>query len=159
MDTGIGRDGYSIIGQGRIDEILSNKSEDRRNVFEEAAGIVKYKTRKREAEKKLEQTNQNIVRLRDIIDELETQLEPLKEQAEVAKRYRSILEELKTIEINIMLNSIDKFRNRLQNAKQDAENIQSLINAKASSMKQMEQKQNELEVLLSDIETGIDKLS
>lgn len=159
MDTGIGRDGYSIIGQGRIDEILSNKSEDRRNVFEEAAGIVKYKTRKREAEKKLEQTNQNIVRLRDIIDELQTQLEPLKEQAEVAKRYRSILEELKTIEINIMLNSIDKFRNRLHNAKQDAENIQSLINAKTSSMKQLEQKQNELEVLLSDIETGIDKLS
>ena len=67
-------------------------------------------------------------------------MEPLKEQAEVAKRYRSILEELKTIEINIMLNSIDKFRNRLHNAKQDAENIQSLINAKTSSMKQLEQK-------------------
>ncbi len=159
MDTGIGRDGYSIIGQGRIDEILSNKSEDRRNVFEEAAGIVKYKTRKHEAEKKLEQTNQNIVRLSDIIDELQSQLEPLREQAEVAKRYRSILEELKIIEINIMLNSIDKFRTRLMNAKQEAENIQSLINAKNSSAQQLELKQNELKSVLNDIETSIDKLS
>jgi len=159
MDTGIGRDGYSIIGQGRIDEILSNKSEDRRNVFEEAAGIVKYKTRKHEAEKKLEQTNQNIVRLSDIIDELESQLGPLKEQAEVAKRYRSILEELKTIEINIMLNSIDKFRSRLMNAKQEAENIQSLINAKNSSAHQLELKQDELKRILNDIEESIDKLS
>lgn len=159
MDTGIGRDGYSIIGQGRIDEILSNKSEDRRNVFEEAAGIVKYKARKHEAEKKLEQTQQNIVRLEDIIDELQTQLEPLREQAEVAKRYRSILEELKSIEINIMLNSIDKLRNRLLNAKQEAENIQSLMDSKTSSVKQLEQKQNDLKILLNDIETSIDMLS
>ncbi|MDD3704787.1 MAG: chromosome segregation protein SMC [Clostridiaceae bacterium] len=159
MDTGIGRDGYSIIGQGRIDEILSNKSEDRRNVFEEAAGIVKYKARKHEAEKKLEQTQQNIVRLEDIIDELQTQLEPLGQQAEVAKRYRSILEELKSIEINIMLNSIDKLRNRLLNAKQEAENIQSLMDSKTSSVKQLEQKQNELKIHLNDIETSIDMLS
>ncbi|MDD3439180.1 MAG: AAA family ATPase, partial [Clostridiaceae bacterium] len=159
MDTGIGRDGYSIIGQGRIDEILSNKSEDRRNVFEEAAGIVKYKTRKHEAEKKLEQTNQNIVRLGDIIEELESQLGPLKEQAEVAKRYRSIMEELKSIEINIMLNSIDKFRSRLSNAKQEAENIQSLIDAKNSSARQLEHKQDELKRILNDIEASIDMLS
>jgi len=132
MDTGIGRDGYSIIGQGRIDEILSNKSEDRRNIFEEAAGIVKYKARKHEAEKKLEQTKQNIIRVTDIIEELQTQLGPLKEQAEIAKRYRGILEELKTIEINLMLNSIDKYKNKLLNAKQEAESIQSLIDDKTA---------------------------
>ncbi|MFZ5352597.1 MAG: chromosome segregation protein SMC [Bacillota bacterium] len=130
MDTGIGKDGYSIIGQGRIDEILSNKSEDRRLVFEEAAGIVKYKTRKQEAEKKLEQTKQNIIRIKDIIEEIEGQLEPMKEQAEVAKRYRSIAEELKKIEVNLFIGSIDKFKSRLEAIKKDEESIQELIKEK-----------------------------
>lgn len=159
MDTGIGRDGYSIIGQGRIDEILSNKSEDRRNVFEEAAGIVKYKTRKREAEKKLELTKQNIIRVTDIIEELQTQLGPLKEQAEAAKRYRGILEELKVIEINLMLNSIDKYRIRLLNVKQEAEAIQSLIDEKTSFESQLELKHDELRVLLNDLEKDINEIS
>ena len=87
MDTGIGKDGYSIIGQGKIDEILSNKSEDRRHIFEEAAGIVKYKTRKEESEKKLERTKLNLLRINDILTELENNMEPLKEQAEKARRY------------------------------------------------------------------------
>lgn len=87
LDTGIGKDGYSIIGQGRVDEILSSKSEDRRAIFEEASGIMKYKVRKQEAEKKLEMTRQNLLRINDIIAELENQLEPLREQSEVAKRY------------------------------------------------------------------------
>ena len=115
MDTGIGKDGYSIIGQGRIDEILSNKSEDRRQIFEEAAGIVKFKNRKQESEKKLENTKQNITRVMDIIEEISMQLDPMKEQAEVAKRYRDILQELKGIEINLILGNIDKFKARLQN--------------------------------------------
>lgn len=159
MDTGIGRDGYSIIGQGRIDEILSNKSEDRRNVFEEAAGIVKYKARKQEAEKKLEQTKQNIVRVTDIIEEIQTQLGPLKEQAEVAKRYRGILEELKAIEINIMLSSIDKYRSKLITIKQEAESIQSLVNEKASLAEQSELRHSELKTLFSDLEVSINELS
>lgn len=78
MDTGIGKDGYSIIGQGRIDEILSNKSEDRRKIFEEAAGIVKYRTRRDETEKKLEQTRLNLVRINDILSEIEANIEPFK---------------------------------------------------------------------------------
>lgn len=159
MDTGIGRDGYSIIGQGRIDEILSNKSEDRRNVFEEAAGIVKYKSRKQEAEKKLEQTKQNILRITDIIEEIQTQLDPLKEQAEVAKRYRGILEELKTIEINLMLSSIDKYKGRLQTTKREAEDVQSLINEKTSLAAKLELKHSELKALLSDLEVSINELS
>ncbi len=159
MDTGIGRDGYSIIGQGRIDEILSNKSEDRRSVFEEAAGIVKYKSRKQEAEKKLEQTKQNIIRITDIIEEIQTQLEPLKEQAEVAKRYRGIVEELKAIEINLMLNNIDKYRSKLLTTKQEAEDIQSLINEKTSLAAQLELKHSELKALLSDLEISINELS
>lgn len=159
MDTGIGRDGYSIIGQGRIDEILSNKSEDRRLVFEEAAGIVKYKTRKQEAEKKLEQTKQNILRVTDIIEEIENQLEPMAVQADVAKRYRSIIEELKSLEINLMLNSIDRGRNRLESIKKEAEGIQSLIVEKQKANLQLELKQDELKKALALLEAGIDRLS
>ena len=87
MDTGIGKDGYSIIGQGKIDEILSNKSEDRRHIFEEAAGIVKYKVRKEESEKKLEQTKVNLIRINDILAEIEANLDPLKEKADKAKKF------------------------------------------------------------------------
>ena len=101
MDTGIGREGYSIIGQGKIDEILSSRSEDRRRIFEEAAGIVKYKTRKNEAEQKLERERQNLTRLEDIIQELESQMEPLAEQAEAAKVYLNQREELKKTEITL----------------------------------------------------------
>ena len=97
MDTGIGRDGYSIIGQGKIDEILSNKSEDRRHIFEEAAGIVKYRTRKEETERKLEQTKLNLLRINDILSEIESNLKPLQQQAEKAKKYLNLKEELKNI--------------------------------------------------------------
>ena len=86
MDTGIGKDGYSIIGQGKIDEILSNKSEDRRHIFEEAAGIVKYRERKSESEKKLEQTKLNLIRINNIISEIETGLDNIRIQAEKTKR-------------------------------------------------------------------------
>ena len=99
MDTGIGKDGYSIIGQGKIDEILSNKSEDRRHIFEEAAGIVKYRTRKQESEKKLEQTKLNLLRINDILSEIEGQIGPLKIQSEKAKKFLSLREELKSIEV------------------------------------------------------------
>src|SRR5574344_2413539 len=90
MDTGIGKDGYSIIGQGRIDEILSNKSEDRRRIFEEAAGIVKYRVRKAESEKKLEQAKLNLLRVNDMLSEIEVNLDPLKLQAEKAKEFLSL---------------------------------------------------------------------
>ena len=114
MDTGIGKDGYSIIGQGRIDEILSNKSEDRRNIFEEAAGIVKYKTRKAEAEKKLERTKLNLLRINDILTEIEQNLEPLKLQAEKAKEFLNLREELKQIEVGLFLHNISTFKENLE---------------------------------------------
>ena len=131
MDTGIGKDGYSIIGQGRIDEILSNKSEDRRHVFEEASGIVKYKARKIESEKKLEQTKLNLLRINDIIYEIEQKLEPLKAQAEKAKKYLSLREELKDIEIGLFVYNINEYKQKLAkiiedtdilNAQKDEEN-------------------------------------
>jgi len=108
MDTGIGKDGYSIIGQGKIDEILSNKSEDRRNIFEEAAGIVKYKSRKLESEKKLERTKLNLLRINDVLSEIEQNLEPLKLQSDKAKEFLNLREELKQIEVGLFLHNISQ---------------------------------------------------
>lgn len=110
MDTGIGREGYSIIGQGKVDEILSNKSEDRRQIFEEAAGITKYKYRKNEAEKKLNQTNENLLRVKDILNELEGQLAPLEQQSEKAKKFLILRDELRVLEVNAAVVSIDTWR-------------------------------------------------
>ena len=110
MDTGIGKDGYSIIGQGKIEEILSNKSEDRRHIFEEAAGIVKYRTRKADSEKKLEQTKLNLLRINDIIAEIENNIEPLKNQSEKAKKFLNLREELKNIEVGLFLYNIEDFK-------------------------------------------------
>ncbi|MGG1514678.1 chromosome segregation protein SMC [Paenibacillus oryzisoli] len=108
MDTGIGKEAYSIIGQGRIEEILSTKSEDRRGIFEEASGIVKYKSRKREAEKKLNDTEQNLLRIHDLVSELEDQLEPLRDQAEKATRYKALRETLKSNEISMYVHQIEQ---------------------------------------------------
>ena len=128
MDTGIGKDGYSIIGQGKIDEILSNKSEDRRNVFEEAAGIVKFKTRKEESEKKLEHTKLNVLRINDILTEIEANLEPLKQQSDKAKRYLDLKNELKSIEVGLFLYNIEKYKNDLVKVQEDIEIMQNTCN-------------------------------
>ncbi|MDO3410732.1 chromosome segregation protein SMC [Saccharibacillus sp. CPCC 101409] len=106
MDTGIGKEAYSIIGQGRIEEILSTRSEDRRGIFEEASGIVKYKSRKKEANRKLADTEQNLLRIHDLVTELEDQIGPLKQQAEKAQRYKTLKEELKDKEIALFVYQI-----------------------------------------------------
>ncbi len=110
MDTGLGREGYSIIGQGRIDEILSVKSADRREIFEEAAGISRYRHRKEEAERKLERTDENLVRVNDKIAELELQVEPLREQSEKAKKFLKLRDELKGLEISVWLDTLEHIR-------------------------------------------------
>lgn len=108
MDTGIGKDGYSIISQGKIDEILSSKSEERRNIFEEASGIVKYKTRKDEASKKLLNTDSTLSRVNDILIEIEKNLEPLEKKCEIAKKYLDLKDKLKVLDIRIFINSLNK---------------------------------------------------
>ena len=110
MDTGLGREGYSIIGQGKIDEILSVKSSDRREVFEEAAGISRYRHRKEEAERKLERTDENLVRINDKISELELQVEPLREQSEKAKKFLVLRDELRGLEISVWLDTLERIR-------------------------------------------------
>lgn len=122
MDTGVGREGYSIIGQGRIDEILSAKGDERRRIFEEAAGIVKYKTRKNEAAAKLEKEQQNLVRVNDIIRELEGQLAPLEEQSEKAKEYLRLKERLKQAETAAFCREAERADIQLQKLAEDEEN-------------------------------------
>ena len=111
MDTGLGRDGYSSIGQGRIDEILSFKSEDRREIFEEAAGITKFRYRKEEAERRLSATEENLVRIRDLYGELENRLEPLEQQADKAKRFLHLRDELRVLEVSLWLLSLEQLKN------------------------------------------------
>ena len=119
MDTGLGREGYSNIGQGRIDEILSLKSADRREIFEEAAGISKYRHRKEETERKLEHTEENLLRIGDKVSELELQLEPLKAQSEKAKKYLELKDELKGVEVAVWLDTLDKLTAAAKKAEED----------------------------------------
>ena len=119
MDTGLGRDGYSNIGQGRIDEILSLKSADRREIFEEAAGISKYRHRKEETERKLERTEDNLLRIGDKVSELELQLEPLKVQSEKAKKYLELKDELQGVEVAVWMDSLDKLSAAAKKAEED----------------------------------------
>jgi len=155
-DTGIGKDGYSIIGQGRIDEVLSSKSEDRRRVIEEASGIMKYKTRKEEAERKLEYTSQNLLRINDIIGELRLQLGPLEEQARNAKKYLALREELKINEINLYLINISRYKERLVETdkqlgdiKSNIEDCYKALSGKQSEKKRLAEKLAQLEESLS----------
>lgn len=106
LDSGLGREAYSIIGQGKIEEILSSKAENRRTIFEEAAGVLKYKTRKVKAEKRLSQTEDNLLRVADILNELETQVEPLQEQASIAKDYLELKEEQEALDIQVIAQEI-----------------------------------------------------
>ena len=122
-DTGIGREGYSIIGQGRIDEILSEKSLDRRRVFEEASGIMKYRVRKEEAERKLERTKENMQRVGDILTEQAFMLEPLKKQAEDATLYLELAKRLRTLDVNLFLQSCDKLRERISKLEQQRRDL------------------------------------
>ena len=108
MDTGVGKDGYSIISQGKIDEILSTKSEERRHIFEEASGIVKYKTRKDEAVKKLANTDSTLARVNDVIVEIENNLEPLEKKCEVAKKYLELKDKLKVLDVRIFIQSLNQ---------------------------------------------------
>ncbi len=126
-DTGIGREGYSLIGQGRIDEILSVKSEDRRQIFEEAAGVMTFRVRKEEAERKLARTRENLSRVNDILSELEGRVGPLEKQAETARAYIELAQRLKELEINIFLIRHDKIKEKIVALDQTLEGLRDLL--------------------------------
>ncbi len=157
LDTGIGRDGYSIIGQGRVDEILSSKSEDRRHIFEEASGIMKYKVRKLEAERKLDLTEQNLIRIKDIINELESQIEPLREQSEAAKKYLSLREALKELEINVYLDSIDKLKEKIKEYEVQFKDIKDNIDAEERRLRNITIQNQQKNELLKDLEVKVNE--
>ncbi len=137
MDTGLGRDGYSIIGQGRIAEIISSRSTDRREVFEEAAGISRFRYRKEEAERKLQKTEENLLRVRDKIEELELQVGPLQKQAETAKRYLVLRDDLRLREISVWMATLDKLRAQASSVQLEYQQAQ----------QELEQAKNALEAL------------
>lgn len=144
MDTGIGKEAYSMIGQGRIDEILSTKSEDRRAIFEEAAGIVKYKSRKQEAGKKLESTEQNLARIEDLVSELEDQVAPLEDQAKKAREYKELKARLSETDIGLYVHKIDSLHQQWQEASQD---LQALSTVEVESSTEVNSQEAELEEL------------
>ena len=158
MDTGIGKDGYSIIGQGKIDEILSNKSEDRRKIFEEAAGIVKYRTRKVESEKKLEQTKLNLLRINDILTEIEGNLEPLKAQSEKAKLYLDLREELKHIEIGLFIHNINDYKEKLEKVAEDIQIVEDQNSEENTKMEQLQKCKQELKDQIDEITAKVEEM-
>ena len=157
MDTGIGKDGYSIIGQGKIDEILSNKSEDRRHIFEEAAGVVKYRVRKAEAEKKLEHTKLNLLRINDILAEIEANIEPLKAQSEKAKKFLNLREELKSIEIGLFIYNINSYKEKLEKIVEDEEILKNDNDQATSKLEEItglkEKLKQEIDSITNEIES------
>ncbi len=158
MDTGIGKDGYSIIGQGKIDEILSNKSEDRRRIFEEAAGIVKYRTRKAESEKKLEQTKLNLLRINDILSEIEANIEPLKMQSDKAKKYLDFREELKNIEVGLFLYNISDYKEKLEKLVEDIQIVEDQVFSENEKMTNLQNAKEELKIQIDEITLKIEEM-
>jgi len=158
MDTGIGKEAYSIIGQGRIEEILSTKSEDRRGIFEEASGIVKYKSRKKEAKRKLDDTEQNLLRIHDLVSELEDQVEPLRKQSEVALHYKALKEQLKSKEISLYVYQIEQLHAAWSESSTKLEQLQA-EQLKVSAVVNKHDAELETErIQLRDIEQKLEEL-
>ena len=157
MDTGLGADGYSMVGQGRIDSIISAKNEDRRELFEEAAGISRFRHKRRDSERRLEQAQENLVRLLDILGELEGRVKPLKTQSEKAKKFLEYSEEKKTLEIGVWLNKINAFTNNLreQDHKLDAAGASYEICEK--ELENIEKEAEEIYAKISEINTLIEQ--
>jgi len=155
-DTGIGKDGYSIIGQGKIDEILSNKSDGKRQIFEEAAGIVKYKNKKEEAQRRLGKTESNIVRINDLIVEIERQHNSLEKEAEKARTFKLHYSKLKDLEVNLLLKDIKKIQSQIIEINIEKENILRNIDELSSEKEEIEVQSNLLKSKLEDIEQEIE---
>lgn len=152
MDTGIGKDGYSIIGQGQVEKLLSTKPDDRRHIFEEAAGIVKYKSRKVESEKKLESEHQNLLRVNDIITEIEGHLQPLEEQAEKTKKFLGFKEDLKLYEMNQFIYEHEELKEKMLSIDEEMNLLVDQIESSKEEQRQAKEKNRDFLDTLQDIE-------
>lgn len=162
MDTGIGKEAYSIIGQGRIEEILSTRSEDRRGIFEEASGIVKYKYRKREAERKLDDTEQNLLRIHDLVSELEDQIEPLRDQSTKALHFKELKGQLKNKEISMYVYQIEQLHQSWQTAnekltklKQEELELSTVVNQHDAHLEKHRSELRKLEAELEQLQQAL----
>lgn len=158
MDTGLGRDGYSIIGQGRIGDIVASKSEERREIFEEAAGISKYRYRKNEAERRLKAAEDNLLRLRDIVQELEERVGPLGQQAEKAKKFLVYAEEKKQVEIGLWLHTIEHSRTVLRELSDKLELARTQYDAAGAAIEEIEQQMEEASREIEGLLTQMDEI-
>ena len=154
-DTGIGKEGYSIIGQGRIDEILSRKGEDRRQVFEEAAGIVKFRARKEEADKKLTRTRDNIARVDDLLEELGHRLGPLEEDAKNAREYLDLSARLKVLDLNLFLVRSEKMEAKLREADLDLQDLQTVLSRTEDTLREKTGERDARQAEIQDLEEKI----
>lgn len=163
LDTGLGRDGYSLVGQGRVDDILSTKSEDRRRVIEEASGIVKYRVRKDEAQRKLNSTEQNLIRINDILGELEERKGPLEEQAGKARKFNENYEELKKLETSLLVHKITEANKEMGDSAGLKEQLEKEIREREDEFEQLRKSNNEIvnksEALDNEIEDRRQELS
>ena len=158
MDTGLGADGYSMVGQGKIDSIISAKNEDRRELFEEAAGISRFRHKRRDAERRLEQAQENLVRLLDILGELESRVGPLKNQSEKAKQFLELAEERKTLEIGVWLQKINRFTSDLREQEHKLEAADASYEICQGEIENLEKEILEVTQSIADSNIKIDEL-
>lgn len=156
LDTGLGRDGYSLVGQGRVDDILSTKSEDRRRVIEEASGIVKYRVRKDEAQRKLNSTEQNLVRINDILGELEERKGPLEEQAGKARKFNENYEELKRLETSLLVHKITEANREMGDSAGLKEQLENEIKEREDEFTQLRKNNNEILAKSEELDNEIE---
>ena len=154
-DTGVGKEGYSIIGQGQIEKILSGKPEDRRELFDEAVGIVKYKKRKAASVKKLESERENLVRVNDILSEQERRIGPLEKQSEDAKKYLKYKEELKRIDVNSFMLEVDRLTAALNEVEKNTTLAKENMEESKASQEEIRTKYDSLEQQIADLDEQI----
>lgn len=158
MDTGLGRDSLSIITQGNISGFADAKPEERRSLFEEAAGVAKYKKRKKVSLQKLEKTQDNLDRLQDIIDELSRQLSPLEKASEKAKQYLSLKEELSSIEISVLVEDIENYQNQIKEIEKQLFENKTLLTSKETDVNLMDHQLETLRKEMHNLDSQISNL-
>lgn len=157
MDTGLGSDGYSMVGQGKIDSIISAKNEDRRELFEEAAGISRFRHKRKDAERRLEQAQENLVRLLDILGELESRVGPLKKQSEKAQKFLEYSEEKKTLEIGVWLNKINRFTVELREQEHKIDAVKASYEVSENDLAAIEKELEEVAEKVTSINLAIEQ--